>query len=57
MNIISLLYHYWQCKRLKFSDRLQLTHYQQRQWEKFTHKVLPKSPYFYPYLGKPLADE
>ena len=32
MNIISLLYHYWQCKRLKFSDRLQLTHYQQRQW-------------------------
>ena len=56
MNIISLLYHYWQCKRLKFSNRLQLTHYQQHQWEKFTRNVLPKSPYFYPYLGKPLAD-
>lgn len=56
MNILKLLYHYWQCKRLNFSDRLQLSRYQQRKLVKFMKTVLPKSPYFRPYLDKPLQD-
>lgn len=50
MRLLNILWHYWRTKRRKFTTRNELIEYQQRQLERFRHKILRQSPYFRKYL-------
>ncbi len=54
MNLIKVLYYYWQAKRLKFNHRSALEAHQQAKLNKFFKHTLAGSPYFAPYIHQPL---
>lgn len=56
MNPFPLLYHYWRAKRLHFDSRTALEAYQQRQLQRLRRRILSRSPYFAPYLDRPLHE-
>ncbi|MCI3947940.1 CoF synthetase [Pseudomonas syringae] len=51
---IMTLWHYWRARRLRFSSRHALEHFQNRQLKRFAREVLAKSPYFRPFRDLPL---
>lgn len=51
-----VLWNYWRTKRLSFTSREQLEHYQQQQFAHFKQRVLRHSPYFSRFLNQPLSD-
>lgn len=54
--ILSMLWHYWRARRLKFKTRDELEAHQQRHLAQFKRNVLTKSPYFQPYIHQELHD-
>lgn len=54
--ILSMLWHYWRARHLKFQTRDELEAYQQRRLISFKHNVLAKSPYFQSYIHQELHD-
>lgn len=51
-----LLWSYWQTRRLQLPDRAALEAHQQRQIARFTQRVLVRSPYFRPFISKPMRE-
>ncbi len=51
---VMTLWHYWRARRLRFSSREALERFQTRQLQRFARTVLAKSPYFRPYLERPI---
>ena len=54
--MLATLWHYWRTRRLSFRHRDDLETYQQKKLQQFAQRVLKKSPYFAPYIDKPLAE-
>ncbi|GAB1437379.1 coenzyme F390 synthetase [Providencia sp.] len=52
--ILSMLWHYWRARRLKFQTRDELEAHQQRRLTQFKRDVLTNSPYFQPYIHQEL---
>lgn len=50
------LWHYWQARRLRFTQREVLEAHQRRQLKLFARRVLANSPYFRPYRAVPIGE-
>lgn len=53
MRLLKILWYYWRTKQLRFKNRIALENYQEKQLEKFKHRVLSKSPYFKQFIDQP----
>lgn len=53
-KLAGLLYWYGRTQRLCFTDRAALEAYQARAWNRYARRVLRHSPYFAPWVGRPL---
>ena len=51
-----MLWHYWRAQHLRFNHRAELEAYQQRKLSQFMRTTLIKSPYFQPFINKPLNE-
>lgn len=51
-----MLWHYWRARHLHFKNRNELETYQQHRLNKFIQKTLVRSPYFHPFVNKPLHE-
>ncbi|MCS3430706.1 F390 synthetase-related protein [Klebsiella sp. BIGb0407] len=54
--LLRTLWHYFRTRRQYFTSRDALERYQQRQLERFSRRVLAKSPWFSRYLNTPMTD-
>jgi putative adenylate-forming enzyme len=56
MRLPETLRSYWQARRLRFASRDALELYQQRQLRRFIEQHLSRSPWFTPYVSRPLQE-
>lgn len=56
MRLARTLWSYWQTRRLRFASRDALERHQQRRLRHFIERRLPHSPWFAPYLSRPLEE-
>lgn len=53
-QLLRLLGAFRQTRRLSWPDRAALLAHQERQWQRYCRRVLPRSPWFRPWLEQPL---
>lgn len=56
MHLPRMLGAYWHARRLRFAGRAELEAHQTRQMTRFRQRVLVRSPYFAPWLSRPMQD-
>ncbi|KLN96844.1 F390 synthetase-related protein [Moellerella wisconsensis] len=54
--MLATLWHYWRASQRSFADRSALEAHQQAAFQRHAQRILTKSRYFAPYVGKPLAE-
>lgn len=55
-RLLSVLWSYRQARRLRFDSRDALERHQQARWGAFAATCLTRSPYFAPFVGRPLSE-